>query len=78
MNQPAEALEEAALAREQAQAASFSAETGKAHVVSALAARALGDEAAADRHIEAGLTQLNDGEDAVAEQIRDQLQALQR
>jgi tetratricopeptide (TPR) repeat protein len=78
MNQPTEALEEAALAREEAQTASFSAEIGRAHVVSALAARALGDEAAADRHIEAGLTQLNGDADAVAEQIRYQLQALQR
>jgi transcriptional regulator with XRE-family HTH domain/tetratricopeptide (TPR) repeat protein len=77
-NQPAEALEEAALARQEAQAAGFPAEIGRAHVVSALAARALGDEAAADRHIEAGLTQLNGGADAVAEQIRCQLQALQR
>jgi hypothetical protein len=76
MSQPAEALEEAALARHEAQAASFSAEIGRAHVVSALAARALGDQAAADRHIEAGLTQLNGDADAIAEQIRYRLQAL--
>jgi tetratricopeptide (TPR) repeat protein len=78
MDQPAEALEEATLAREEAQTASFSAGIGRAHFVSALAARALGDEAVADRHIEAGLTKLDGGADAIAEQIRGQLQALQR
>jgi transcriptional regulator with XRE-family HTH domain/tetratricopeptide (TPR) repeat protein len=78
MNQPAEALGEAALAREEAQAASLPAEIGGAHVLSARAARALGDEDLADGHIEAGLAQLGRGADASAGQVRDQLQALQR
>lgn len=78
MNQPAEALGEAAVAREEAQAARLSAEIGRAHVVSARAARALGDEDLAGSHIKAGLAQLDSGADAVAGQVRDQIQALRR
>jgi tetratricopeptide (TPR) repeat protein len=78
MNQPAEALREAAVARKEAQAASLQVEIASAHVVSARAARALGDEDLAGSHIEAGLAQLDDGADAAAAQVRDQLQALQR
>jgi hypothetical protein len=78
MNQPAEALGEAANVREEARAASLSAEIGRAHMVAARAARALGDEDLADSHIKAGLAQLDRGADATAGQVRDQLQALQR
>jgi transcriptional regulator with XRE-family HTH domain len=77
MNQPGEALGEAVAAREEAQAASLPAEISRAYVVSARAARALGDEDLASSHIEAGLAQVDDGSDA-AGQVRDQLQALQR
>jgi transcriptional regulator with XRE-family HTH domain len=78
MNQPREALREAAAAREEAQAASLSVVIGRTHLVSAHAARALGDEDLAGSHIEAGLAELDGSADAAAGQVRDQLRALQR